>query len=190
MHEVTQYASSSGVSIGARRRATDFCGLVGGLWLLFWKPPLEPAERRAAAVARRRDPHPDALHGRGYSRACTDRRQEQCVASVFLGGLVASGLVESSFRSPSGGRWYWIAPLAVGVIGYLLAAVQNPGWAQSVRILDGTLAPLARPLPLDYASAGMFGTLLGYWTNVPEAGEGEEFADLRLKDRAAPCFSI
>jgi len=29
----------------------------------------------------------------------------------------------------------------------------------------GLLAPLARPLPLDYASLGTAGAILGYWTS-------------------------
>ena len=50
------------------------------------------------------------------------------------------------------------------LIGYLLAH-----WAGAdftIGIPQGNFAPLARVLPLDYASAGAAGALLGYWVGA------------------------
>jgi hypothetical protein len=171
MHEVTQYASSAGVFIWLAIELLILCGIVAGLWLLFWRAPTESeGSIPKASVVGAIITQTLCMGVIVLVLAQTDAKK-QCVAAVFLGGLIASSLVESSFRAPLGGRWYWIAPLAVGLFGYLFAVFQNPAWADTPRILQGALAPLARPLPLDYASAGMFGTLLGYWINSP-AEEG------------------
>jgi hypothetical protein len=173
MHEVTQYASSAGVFIWLAVELVILAGIVAGLWVLLWQEPLEPAGTiPKASVVGAIITQTLCMGVIVLILAQTDAKK-QCVAAVFLGGLIASSLVESSFRAPAGGRWYWIAPLAVGLFGYLFAAFQNPGWADTPRILQGALAPLARPLPLDYASAGMFGTLLGFWINSPGQEEGE-----------------
>jgi hypothetical protein len=170
MHEVTQYAPSATVFIWLAVESLILCGIVAGIWIALWQEPIEPeGSIPKASVVGAIITQTLCMGLIVLILAQTDAKK-QCVAAVFLGGLIASSLVESSFRAPMGGRWYWIAPLAVGLFGYLFAAFQNPAWADTPRILQGALAPLARPLPLDYASAGMFGTLLGYWINAP----GEE----------------
>lgn len=58
--------------------------------------------------------------------------------------------------------WYWAGPLMVGLVGYLLVFTgQDPQLV--VGNPSGTFAALARPLPMDYASVGPAGALLGYW---------------------------
>jgi hypothetical protein len=59
--------------------------------------------------------------------------------------------------------WYWCGPLVVAVIGYLLAASGSQLWM--IGQVGGYAPALARPAPLDYASAGTAGALVGYWTS-------------------------
>jgi hypothetical protein len=50
----------------------------------------------------------------------------------------------------------------VGAIGYLLQYFgQAPGW--QIGEIHGTFAGLARPLPLDYAGAGVASSIVSYW---------------------------
>jgi hypothetical protein len=87
------------------------------------------------------------------------------LASVFIGSLLGASLTEYFFDKAELAAWYWIAPAATGIIGYLLNFLANAANAPDVTgHLAGTFAPLSRPLPLDYASAGMFAALLGFWT--------------------------
>jgi hypothetical protein len=92
---------------------------------------------------------------------CQSEAKNQALASVgiasFLGALIAYKYAPGR---PS--FWYWSGPLIVGVIGYALAAMgQDTGLATGNP--TGTFAALARPLPLDYASVGPAGAMLGYW---------------------------
>lgn len=84
----------------------------------------------------------------------------QALAAVGVSAFLASLLAHSLFNvTPS--VWLWISPLLVGVIGYLLAFGQA-GAAEEWRI-GLTAQPMARATPLDYASAGPLGAVLGYW---------------------------
>jgi len=61
--------------------------------------------------------------------------------------------------------WFWVGPLIVGVVGYVAAyfgtAPADDVWKTGQ--ITSALAPLARALPLDYATAGPVGALLAYW---------------------------
>jgi hypothetical protein len=62
--------------------------------------------------------------------------------------------------------WYWTGPLVVGLLGYLFAFLSPPLGVEIGRPDlngGGILGALVRPLPLDYASMGTAGALLGYW---------------------------
>jgi hypothetical protein len=62
--------------------------------------------------------------------------------------------------------WYWAGPLIVGLAGYVWAYVAaGQGGLEIGRpgVEGGFLAALARPLPLDYASLGTAGAIVGYW---------------------------
>lgn len=84
----------------------------------------------------------------------------QVLASVFVAAFIASLAAHYLFPTrPS--PWYWCGPLIVAVIGYLLAASNSPLWM--IGQIGGYAPPLARPAPLDYASAGTVGSLIGYW---------------------------
>ena len=102
------------------------------------------------------------------------------LASVFVGSLIAASLTEYFFGQAELDAWYWVAPAVTGILGYLLNFISNAAGAPDVTgHLMGTFAPLSRPLPLDYASAGMFAALLGFWTG----GEHPEIAvGMRLFD--------
>lgn len=80
--------------------------------------------------------------------------------SVALAGLLGSIGAHTLFPvQPS--IWYWISPLIVGVVGYVAGYISPDGWI--IGQANGALAPLARPLPLDYASLGVAGAIAGYW---------------------------
>jgi hypothetical protein len=93
--------------------------------------------------------------------------KKQVMVSVFLASMAGSMLAESFFATRTSWRWYWVGPTAVGVIGYIAAWIQPTG--MDIGHLSGALAPLARALPLDYASLGCAGALAGYWFSMPEA---------------------
>ena len=90
---------------------------------------------------------------------CRTDDKAQCLAAVFAGCFLGV-LCAHQFVPARPGGWYWACPLLLAVAGYGLAsfapaslAVGQPG---------GYLAPLARPVPLDYASAGVLGSALAY----------------------------
>lgn len=95
--------------------------------------------------------------------AATDGKK-QALVSVFLAGLVGTALADYLAPHRDAVRWYWLGPLVVGVIGYLLAYSNSTAWTNGMPL--GNFAALARPLPLDYASMGAAGALLGYWASA------------------------
>lgn len=98
----------------------------------------------------------------GMLLLCQTDTKAQTIASVglsaFLGALGAHYFLPNR---PS--IWFWIAPIIVGLLGYLIQYF-NPG-DLSIGDVRGFFAPLARPIPLDYAGIGTAGSLLGYWTS-------------------------
>lgn len=93
--------------------------------------------------------------------AATDAKK-QVLMSAFLGGLIGAALTDYAAPHREAVRWYWIGPLAVALIGYLLAYLNSAPSTNGLPM--GAFAALARPMPLDYASMGAAGALLGYWT--------------------------
>jgi hypothetical protein len=87
---------------------------------------------------------------------------------VLVGGFVAcfggTALSETFFPDRKAAAWYWISPLLLGVLGYVMAYINTGDFTTGSA--TGTFANLAHPLPLDYAGAGIAGTLLGYWTGA------------------------
>src|SRR5439155_21554171 len=89
-------------------------------------------------------------------------RKAQVVWSVAIASLVSSLAAHSLFPArPS--IWFWAAPFIVGVIGYAVAGFGGPPLPGGE--VGGALPALPRPLPLDYASVGTAGALVGYWTS-------------------------
>jgi hypothetical protein len=91
---------------------------------------------------------------------CRTDQKVQALASVGVSSLLAS-MVATMVAPTTPGVWYWMSPLAVGLLGYVWASFspQGLGLGQPA----GYFAMLARPLPLDYASTGVAGAMLGYW---------------------------
>ncbi|MBV8780137.1 MAG: hypothetical protein JO353_01960 [Phycisphaerae bacterium] len=98
--------------------------------------------------------------------SCRSDAKFQTIACVGLSAAVGAFAARQLVPMDSIG-WLWASPLIVAVIGYL-AAWWHPA-AMEIGVLNGTLAPLARPLPLDYLGMGVGGTIVGYWM-----GGGEE----------------
>ena len=92
--------------------------------------------------------------------AQTDAKQ-QAMAAIFLGSWAASAFAHTFF--PTGPRsWYWLPPLLVGLAGYLLAWAVVPTGLMTADF-RGSFAGLYRPMPLDYASMGPAGAIIGHW---------------------------
>jgi hypothetical protein len=90
---------------------------------------------------------------------------KQAMAAVFCASLLAT-LLAYAFSPVRPSVWYWAGPLAVGAVGYAAGYLNWGRGGPSVwkaGLAAGFLAPLARPVPLDYASAGPAGAILGYW---------------------------
>jgi hypothetical protein len=95
------------------------------------------------------------------SLLCQSDAKNQAFASVGFASLCGTLLAYPSFPCrPS--FWFWISPLAVGVLGYALAAAGQDG-SLATASPQGFFAGLSRPLPLDYASVGPAGAIIGYW---------------------------
>lgn len=93
---------------------------------------------------------------------CQSDDPGQTLWSVFIASWLGTWC---SFRfapvAPS--VWYWAAPLALGVVGYAWIGATGSATA-SIGVPGGFLSALARAAPLDYASVGVAGALIGYWT--------------------------
>jgi len=110
--------------------------------------------------------------------------KKQVVIAVFLSSFLAT-LLAYTFAPVRPSIWFWAGPLAVGLIGY---AWDYLNWGRAgasvwkAGLGAGQLSPLGRALPLDYASVGPAGAMLGYWisrgwerakeTDTPEVAEG------------------
>ena len=92
---------------------------------------------------------------------CQSEAKNQALASVGISSL-AGAMIAYKYAPTRPSFWFWIGPLLTGVIGYALAALGQDS-NLNVGVPTGTFAALARPLPLDYAGAGVAGALLGYW---------------------------
>jgi hypothetical protein len=114
---------------------------------------------------------------------------KQAMAAVFCASLLAT-LLAYAFSPVRPSVWYWAGPLAVGAVGYAAGYMNWGRGGPSVwkaGLAAGFLAPLARPVPLDYASAGPAGAILGYWLSRrwQRAKELEQEAESSLASRDA-----
>jgi hypothetical protein len=91
-----------------------------------------------------------------YFLSATDRKF-QVVAAIGLASFLGTVVAHSIYPvRPS--AWFWVGPFVVGAAGYAWA------WSQAGDYLIGSPAnPLARALPLDYASVGPAASIIGYW---------------------------
>jgi hypothetical protein len=58
--------------------------------------------------------------------------------------------------------WFWLAPIVCGIAGYTWTWLSTSPAQLAIGEPGGLLAPLARPLPLDYASIGVSAALWRY----------------------------
>jgi hypothetical protein len=87
--------------------------------------------------------------------------KQQVMAAIFFGSWGASAFAHTFF--PTGPRsWYWLPPLLVGLFGFLLAWLFPPTGLLTADF-RGSFAGLYRPTPLDYASMGPAGAIIGHW---------------------------
>ncbi len=88
--------------------------------------------------------------------AQTDAKK-QVLWAVGIGSCVGA-LVGHQMTPVRPSLWFWTAPLVTGLIGYTWA-LASPGNA----IIGVPANPMASAAPLDYASVGVVGAILGYW---------------------------
>jgi hypothetical protein len=105
---------------------------------------------------------------------CQSEAKNQCLASVGLASLIGS-MLAYKYAPTRPSIWYWIGPLIVGVIGYALAALGQDA-NLNIGLPSGTFAALARPLPLDYASVGVAGAIMGYWMMTKQEAENGDLS--------------
>lgn len=84
----------------------------------------------------------------------------QGIFAVGISSLVGGIIAQYLFPTPSNGC-YWLPPLMVGVIGYVLAYFNPTG--VNIGELTGRFAALGRPVPLDYAGSGVAAAIIGHW---------------------------
>lgn len=94
------------------------------------------------------------------SLLCQSDAKAQVLCSVALSAFVGATIAHTLFPVRPG-AWYWGGALLVAAVGYIVAYVWPDGWR--IGLVGGQFAALARPLPLDYASAAPAGAILGYW---------------------------
>jgi hypothetical protein len=85
----------------------------------------------------------------------------QVLCAVFIASWVGAAAAHTLFPLRTS-LCFWTGPLVAGLLGYLVAYASARGDPSLIPI-GITNHPLARPLPLDYASLGPAGALLGYW---------------------------
>jgi hypothetical protein len=125
--------------------------------------PQTPMQRLTATVAQ------TAITAAGVMILCQSEAKNQCLAAVGIASLLGSVLAYK-YAPTRPSIWFWIGPLIVGVVGYAIAAMGYDDHL-NIGIPTGFFAPLARPLPLDYASFGVAGGILGYWVMHKTSGE-------------------
>jgi hypothetical protein len=162
-------------------------GLLGAGWWVLHRLQQRGSLHRDSV----RDGLPDIDHppGVGWSELAThvlvtaavvvlvaqSEDKKQVLAAVGIGSFVAAFFPHWKHGArPS--IWYWPGPILVGILGYLLAAFTVPTEALFIGRpgrFGGFLNALARPLPLDYASIGTAGALIGYWMRRTSVRERE-----------------
>ena len=101
--------------------------------------------------------------------------KKQVLIGMFIACLAGTAVAQSFFANSRSWRWYWIGPLIAGAAAYIVAAFIPDGI--QIGHLSGGLAPLARAVPLDYASFGCAGALLGYRLGMGDIEAMEQHAE-------------
>jgi hypothetical protein len=103
--------------------------------------------------------------GLGIALLVPNAEKKQAIFGVLVSCFIATLLAQHFFHDERVARWYWVGPILVGLFGYIANALggTDAKLAAETGRLTGTFAALARPVPLDYASSGLVGMLMGYW---------------------------
>ncbi len=180
---VLLYATGTGIYLALAVELALLFALLGVAWVgLTWAtrrvgarlypPDRTPEERlaeRAADAEEVEEPLDQKFLGLAVAAAvmgvlmtilCRTDDPTQCLAAVGVSAFLAV-LCGHQFVPSRPSAWWWTVPLAVGAAGYLTAFF-SPADLLKIGEAGGFLAPLARPLPLAYASAGVFGSILAY----------------------------
>ena len=94
----------------------------------------------------------------------------QVLVCVFIAALLGS-LVAHRFVPARPAAWFIASPILASIAAQILAGLGSDRVALGEP--GGYFAPLARALPLDYASAGVAGALIGYWMRRRKEHETE-----------------
>ena len=94
---------------------------------------------------------------------CQSDVKRQTLASVFVSAYLGALIVHHFFIPTRPSAWYWTGPLVVGLVGYIGQSFGGTDFL--IGEAKGFFAPMARPLPMDYASLGVAGAMMGYWTS-------------------------
>ena len=175
---VLQEAGAPRIFLAMALELVVLYGFLGLAWLGLWR--LHRAGRLAGdethdGLKDREHPLNDRLYALGTQVGAmlllmlfftrTDEKK-QVLWAVFLSSYLAT-LLAYAMSPVRPSAWYWCGPLVVGAFGYVAAYLKWRGMDDAVHwragIGEGFWAPLGRPLPLDYASLGTAGALLGYW---------------------------
>jgi hypothetical protein len=92
---------------------------------------------------------------------CQATAKNQVEAAVGIASWLGA-MIAYKYAPARPSFWFWMGPIVVGVIGYILAAAGQDSTLQ-IGVPTGPYAPFAQPLPLDYAGIGVAGAILGYW---------------------------
>lgn len=87
--------------------------------------------------------------------------ETQVFFAVLLGGWIGA-MMAHAFIATRPGPWFWAGPILAGLIGYIAAALSTPPELLATGEPGGYLAPLARPMPIDWLAAGVPMALVGY----------------------------
>lgn len=85
----------------------------------------------------------------------------QVTGMVFISALLAT-MSTVRFIPATPSIYFWVGPFLVGIVGYLASSVRGTA-NLPIGDVAGYFGALARAMPLDYASAGVAGSLYGYW---------------------------
>ena len=90
----------------------------------------------------------------GMMVLCRTDARAQVFFSLLVSGYAAAW-VTHSFIPTRPAAWFWGGPILCGVIGYVAAWLLTSQGLLNIGHPGGFLAPLARPLPLDYVSVAV-----------------------------------
>lgn len=106
--------------------------------------------------------------------ACQSDDKLQVWVTLLLSGYVAARAAYA-FVPADDGIFFWPVPVVLAIVGYVAAYMDaDKSMASPLAIgqVSGALAGLARPLPVDWASMGVIGSLVGFWAARERKIEG------------------